>query len=168
MELNLTNKQMRMFVEIVQMVALLDESIYKYLDEFYSLSDAITVRKMKQKIEGKESACAQIEKIIKRNSSANKPMIEKMTQKFHDIKEIRNYIAHDRHLLVVVGINNLITNITLPLEDESEKTQDMSIEKLYEKASKIFEEFKDFLSLLYYEPDEKEYQAERRLDLYGK
>ncbi len=173
MNTGLTNEQMKMFVEIIQMVALLDESMQKYISEFYSLcSDEQEIKKIQNNTQGLESMCKEISKILEKNTAINKPRIEKMTGKYHSIKEIRNYIAHDRRLLVITGLNNIFMNgdndFDLPLERKNSKIRDMSIEELYAKACEIFKNFQDFLGQLYFNPQEEEYRAERRNNLYGK
>lgn len=170
MDTGLTNEQMRQFVEIMQMAALLDEAAQKYIAEFYSLcTDEKTIYTMTKKINGPESACAEIQKILKKNTAPDKPKIEKMTEKFHQIKEIRNFIAHDRRLLVVTGLRNKITDAPLCelLDEAASGIQDKPLAELYEMASNIFNDFQDFLGQLYCESDEEEYQAERRMNLYG-
>ncbi len=169
----LTNEQMKMFVEIVQMVALLDESMQKYISEFYSLcDDEREIKKIQNNIQGLESMCKEISKILKKNTAINKPKIEKMMGKYHDIKEIRNYIAHDRKLLIITGSNNIFmnddNNFDLLLEGKNLEIRDMPIEKLYERACEIFNNFQNFLNQLYFDPPEKEYRVERRNNLYGK
>lgn len=171
MEIGLNNEQMRLFVEIIQMVALLDEAVQKYIAEFYSLcDDEKTINAMMRNIKDLESACVEIQRILKKNKATNKPKIEKMTEKYHQIKEIRNHIAHDRRLLIVTNLRDKFTNYFVDelFDDESRNIKDESIENLYSVASDIFNDFRDFLDLLYYEPDEEEYRVERRMNLYGK
>lgn len=167
MDIGMTNEQLGMFVKIIQMAALLDESVEKYLAEYYSLcDDEKEIADIMRKVKGLESACAIIEKNIKNNSSANKPKIDRMTEKFHEIKNIRNYIAHDRRLLIVTATQNIFPDNGL-INPRTE-LRDMTIDELYVKANELFGSFKDFLGLLYYEPDEEEFVAQRRSDLYGK
>ena len=171
METGLAAEQLRMFVEIVQMVALLDEAMQKYLAEFYSLcNDEKEILEIQKNIQGLESTCKEISKIFKKNIALNKPKIEKMTEKYHDIKEIRNYIAHDRNIFVMTASENNFKNFELDelLKKEKTEIQEKTIEENYRDACNIFNEFKTFLGLLYFDPNEEEYQAERRLNLYGK
>ena len=57
MKTGLTNEQMRLFVEIIQMVALLDEAVQKYMAEYFSLcDDEAQILAVMSKINGLESA----------------------------------------------------------------------------------------------------------------
>ena len=171
MKTGLTNEQMRLFVEIIQMVALLDEAVQKYMAEYFSLcDDEAQILAVMSKINGLESACAEVQDILNNNHAVNKPKIDKMTSKYRAIKKIRNYIAHDRRLLVVSSSNSKFAydESESLLENDGQNLRNLPIENLYKKAREIFESFTDFLNLLYFEPNEEKYCAERRVNLYGK
>ena len=79
-----------------------------------------------------------MQRILKKNSAPNKPIIEGMTEKYHQIKEIRNYIAHDRQLLAITGLNNKFPNNTIDelLDDIETFVLNYMEVKDYEKQKK--------------------------------